>query len=571
VTDAAPDPLIGTILNGKYLLERLVGSGGFGVVYAARHVLINELRAIKLLRVEGMRDKEGVITRFFREAKVGITLSHPGIVRVFELEMWGATPYLVMELLEGESLRERLREKGRLSAAETCGIGIAVADALAAAHALNVLHRDLKPDNVHLGPKGSVKLLDFGVAHFGSGASKVTKTGTFLGTPRFMSIEQVMSMLLDPRADVYAVGLLLYCCVAGKKPFADLEEDMAICAAIARGVKPIENLRELVPGLPEKLLLIIERATETDRERRFATMVELKQALDDCLLALAGSPAAEPAPTPAPRSMQQWDVHLPATVAVPPTGPSTGPSTGPGGTVRLDGAELPAQFGGVPLASPAPSVFPPAQAPPNQTKQERAVRHPPVGQGPTVEGSKSQPAPSPRPQVVVWAGGAAVVATVLAVSTWKLVSGNRHNISPAPVEQSATPAAPTPPPVRPAAPPPVPEPTTAVVVPSRPPAEAPPSQPSMATVPAEPDAEAHGSNTNSAPTGTLSVNVDPWAYVRVDGGRSHDTPFHMRLAAGEHRLVIQNPALKKRKELKVLVQPGQTKKIDLDLTGTDSD
>jgi serine/threonine-protein kinase len=409
--NAADDSLVGTILNRKYRIERRVGSGGFGVVYAATHLLIQEPRAIKVLRVEGMENKEEATTRFFREAKVGITLSHPGIVRVFELELWGATPYLVMELLRGQSLRERLRAAGRLDWREAFQIGIRVAEALSAAHALEVLHRDLKPDNVFLCEDRVVKLLDFGIARFASAAT-LTRPGTFLGTPRYMAPEQVNGARdLDGRADVYGLGMVLWACVSGRKPFAELDDEVAICAALAQGRGP-GQLAALVPSLPANVAAVLAQAIEPDRERRTPDMRALKAALEACLRGVSAaatlldtrSPLLDP---PGP----SWDVRLPSAptpagptasslsptppIATEPFGPTAGP--GPSRTVARIWAvaaalviaviltaawklharhEEPTAARAVPVPSPAetiPTTSPPVTPPPAPSSPEPAA------------------------------------------------------------------------------------------------------------------------------------------------------------------------------------------------------
>ena len=204
---------------GPYERVRLLGQGGMGAVFEVRHSLSGATFALKTLTQaallgEGSEER----LRFQREAELAVRLAHPNVVRVADYDLGGPIPWLVQELLPGGSLQERLR-RGPLSPSEVVGLGLALADALAHAHAQGVIHRDLKPDNVLFDAEGTPKLTDFGLA-LGADGSSLTQSGMALGTPGYMAPEQVTGLHAHgPATDVYGLGALLYACLAGEPPF----------------------------------------------------------------------------------------------------------------------------------------------------------------------------------------------------------------------------------------------------------------------------------------------------------------------------------------------------------------
>jgi eukaryotic-like serine/threonine-protein kinase len=212
---------------GNYRVTRLIGEGGMGVVYVAEHASIGRRAAVKVLR-PGLTEDVEITKRFFNEARAANAIRHPGIVEVFDSgTLPSGVAYLVMELLEGESLAARLRRLGRLELTEARAIGVQTASALGAAHAAGIVHRDLKPDNLFLvrdyrDVSGeNVKVLDFGIAKLGIGTSRSvsvkTRTGSVTGTPAYMSPEQCRGTKeVDHRTDIYALGVILYEMVAGR-------------------------------------------------------------------------------------------------------------------------------------------------------------------------------------------------------------------------------------------------------------------------------------------------------------------------------------------------------------------
>ena len=208
--------LAGTVLGGKYRILHRIGSGGIGAVYAAEHISLGHRVAVKLLRGAAAADAAET-ARLRREAQVQVSIEHPNVVRTLDLDQ---TPdgsiYVVMELLHGISLAERLRD-GPVPHAEAVYVFVRMCRALEAAHHIGVIHRDLKPGNVFLCFDGSVKVLDFGMSKL-SQAESLTQEGYTLGTPEYMSPEQCIGAPLDPRSDIYALGILMYETVVGEIP-----------------------------------------------------------------------------------------------------------------------------------------------------------------------------------------------------------------------------------------------------------------------------------------------------------------------------------------------------------------
>ena len=275
--------LVGQIIADRYRVIRLIGEGGMGQVYEAQHVNINKRFALKLLRPEIVSNPEAV-ARFRQEAWSASSIGHENIVEIddFATLPTGAV-YLAMEFLQGQSLADRLRDGPPLSTAETIDVFLQVARGLAAAHDKNIIHRDMKPENVFLAEKHGrrvVKILDFGIAKVSGaeGASSLTRTGAIFGTPHYMSPEQAMGTPLDHRSDIYSVGVILYEVLAGRVPF-EAESFMGILTKHIT-VQPaapseIASDREVPPEL-EALTL---RAMQKEREQRFATMHELADEL----------------------------------------------------------------------------------------------------------------------------------------------------------------------------------------------------------------------------------------------------------------------------------------------------
>lgn len=214
---AAPGDLTGTVLGGKYRIGRKIGSGGIGVVYTAEHVTLGHEVAVKVLRGAAARDG-GEIARLRREAYIQVHVEHPNVVRVFDLDqMSDGSIYVVMERLNGCSLAEKLGRERLLAPGYATTVFSQVCRALDAAHRKGVVHRDLKPGNIFLCDDGASKVLDFGMSKLTS-AESLTQTGYTLGTPEYMAPEQCVGAQVEPRTDLYALGVMMYEALTGELP-----------------------------------------------------------------------------------------------------------------------------------------------------------------------------------------------------------------------------------------------------------------------------------------------------------------------------------------------------------------
>jgi serine/threonine-protein kinase len=312
---------------GPYRVVRKIGEGGMGAVFLGEHTLIGRRAAIKILLPE-LSSRRDSVDRFFNEARATTAISDPGIVQVFD---FGFTPdkvaYIVMELLEGEQLNARLARLGALSPADALRITRQVAGSLGAAHAAGIVHRDLKPENLFMirdpeAPGGErPKILDFGIAKLGDEVPDrvKTRTGAVLGTPVYMSPEQCRGAGgVDHRADIYALGCVLFHLLTGYPPF-DLPGVGAIISAHLRepAPRPSARMPQLPPGIDELVLRCLVKAPD----ERFATMLELQQACD-AILALITRRSAQNLVMPSS------SVPLPIAIPTPVVTPSTPPEAG---------------------------------------------------------------------------------------------------------------------------------------------------------------------------------------------------------------------------------------------------
>jgi serine/threonine-protein kinase len=265
------------LLGGKYLLGPELGSGGMGTVYQATNTWTGRRVAIKVMN-RYFAAEEAATQRFMREARSSTRISHPVIVDVLDLgQEPDGTLYMVQEYLTGETLRQRLKARGKFPVPETLAIMTPVIDALVAAHEAGVLHRDIKPANIFLADSG-IKLIDFGISKLTNEpeSTSLTARGHMLGTPSYMSPEQLRAEEIDARSDIWSVAVVLYELVAGVRPFpARTSSELAV--QILR--EPIPALLPYVPSTENAFAAVIEKAMQRDRERRFRTMRAMRDAL----------------------------------------------------------------------------------------------------------------------------------------------------------------------------------------------------------------------------------------------------------------------------------------------------
>jgi serine/threonine-protein kinase len=312
--EPSDDPLVGTVIDGRYAIEAVLGAGGMGIVYRARHVAIQKALAVKVLRADFARDVE-MTQRFVREARAASAIGNPHIVDISDFGVLpdGST-YFVMEYPEGQPLGALLHRGGPIPVPRLLRIAEQCTDALAAAHRRGIVHRDLKPDNVFVVNRGSVtdfvKILDFGIAKVSSGGEKLTRFGAIFGTPHYMSPEQATGLPVDHRSDIYSFGVILHEMASGEIPF-DAETMMSLLGKQIN--EPARPLRERFPerDLPAGLDAIVMKCLAKRPDERFASMEELHEALGALVRELAGdgpvpartwSSRPPPARAEAPRS-----------------------------------------------------------------------------------------------------------------------------------------------------------------------------------------------------------------------------------------------------------------------------
>ncbi|MEB2312466.1 MAG: protein kinase [Sorangiineae bacterium] len=282
----ADDPsLVGRVLAGRYRLEHQLGGGGMGSIWRAEHLVLCAPVAVKLLDPEIANDDDA-IARFNREAQAAAALRSPHVVQILDYGVDEGAPFMVMELLEGESLATRLKRVGRLSPAETSRIITHVARAVGRAHDAGVVHRDLKPENVFLVRNEDAeiaKVLDFGVAKIDAGkmdGSNMTRTGSLLGTPFYMSPEQAQgNKEVDHRSDLWALGVIAYECLTGARPFDSTALGDLVLAICIRDIPVPSEVAVVPPGFDAWW----RRAVARDPALRFQSARELSDALRDAL------------------------------------------------------------------------------------------------------------------------------------------------------------------------------------------------------------------------------------------------------------------------------------------------
>lgn len=276
-------PEAGEVIDGRYRVERVLGEGGMGVVLGAVDLRTQAPVALKFMRRDMVRYANDE-ARFEREARIASKLRHPNVVAVFDVGRHALGPYIVMEHLSGCSLAQYLRN-GAMDIDEAVRVALAAARGVAHAHAIGVIHRDIKPGNIFLAQQPHTrqslpKLLDFGISRSvepTAESKQLTRTGATLGTPAYMSLEQLMGKKLDFRADVYSLGVVLFEALAGRLPF-ETSNPRELAVSIATQTPP--SVQEIRPEVPDALALIVKKALATEPEDRHADAASLAEELE---------------------------------------------------------------------------------------------------------------------------------------------------------------------------------------------------------------------------------------------------------------------------------------------------
>jgi serine/threonine-protein kinase len=285
------DPLVGRVLDGRYLVGERIARGGMATVYEARDLRLDRACAVKVMHSD-LGDDEEFVRRFVREARAAARLSHPNVVAIFDQGDDDGTLYLVMERVVGRTLRDLLRAEAPLPPARALGLLDPVLSALAAAHASGLVHRDVKPENVLIAGDGQVKVADFGLARAVSAETQHTATGgVLIGTVSYLSPELVVDGRADPRSDVYSAGVLLFEMLTGRKPH---EGDSPIQVAYKHVHEDVPPPSRTVRGIPSYVDALVARATARDRDRRPADARVLQHHLHRVAAALAAGVVDDP-------------------------------------------------------------------------------------------------------------------------------------------------------------------------------------------------------------------------------------------------------------------------------------
>jgi serine/threonine-protein kinase len=506
-TGSADDPYVGQTVAKKYLLHDVIGRGGMGIVYAATHLSLDRPVAIKMLNRALLADPT-VVARFHREARAASRLNHPNSISIIDFgQTDDGTLFMALEFLPGRTLGRVIIDEFPVLPRRVVKIGSQILAALTEAHALGILHCDIKPENVMLETRHDetdiVKVLDFGIAKLrdGLGATKLTREGMTCGTPGYASPEQARGEELDARSDLYSVGVLLYELVSGKLPYEASSPGGLVAKMLVEPPVPLRRRRPDLAVAPE-LEAVIMRALATDRQLRFPSADAFRRALVAC-----GDTGEQAIPPPRAQATAVLSQEPGVARGAPRGRPATPPSPRPAGA-----------------SSPA------ARQTPGQTPRHtpgHTPRHTPGGTGRHTPRHHAA-TPAPRSAVRETTGALAVIlasvagAVLLGAGVWFGLSwlggagaGSPRSVEPleGPVTTPATPAAPVPP------------------APAARPVRAPP--PTTPPLTAKPGA--------SGLEGVVTVLGMPGARIMVDGRQAGQSPRELRLPAGTHRIQVTHP------------------------------
>lgn len=281
--------MVQRILDQRYELEELIGGGGMADVYKAKDCLLNRPVAVKILHEEFKQDKE-FIDKFQREAQAAARLSHPNIVNIYDVGVADGDHYIVMEYVPGRTLKDRIRQEGHLSVSESLRVAREIAEALAHAHANNLVHCDIKPHNILMMADGHAKVADFGIARAVT-ESTMTYSGNVIGSVHYFSPEQAKGTMITPKSDVYSLGVVLYEMLTGKLPFTG---DNPVSIAVKHLQEEPVPVRQIDPSIPPVVEAIVSKAMSKDPAMR-PTSAELVQDISQAeRMLMAGAQQAAP-------------------------------------------------------------------------------------------------------------------------------------------------------------------------------------------------------------------------------------------------------------------------------------
>ena len=266
--------MIGKLLLNRYELLEKIGEGGMGTVYKAKCHLLNRFVAVKILKAE-LNNDEDFVARFKREATSIARLSHPNIVNVHDVGEEEHINFIVMEYIDGKTLKEIIKENGRLSSVKTVDIVFQVAKALECAHKSNIIHRDIKPDNIMITEDNMVKVMDFGIAKVDDSRT-ATNCNNVMGTVRYFSPEQAKGNIADCRTDIYSLGIVMYEMVTGQVPY---NAESSISIAMMHIQEPVIPPKEIIKDIPENINGIILKCMQKEPIKRYQTAREMADVL----------------------------------------------------------------------------------------------------------------------------------------------------------------------------------------------------------------------------------------------------------------------------------------------------
>jgi tRNA A-37 threonylcarbamoyl transferase component Bud32 len=279
--------VIGTLLNGRFRLDQQIGSGGMSTVYRAYDTTLERWVAIKLMHRDISSDADQ-LERFRREARAVARLNHPHVVTVIDFGEDDGSPYIVLEFVEGETLKQRIKRMGRLPVGEAVAYAIEIGRALSAAHAERLVHRDVKPQNVLIDQEGRAKVTDFGIAR-SLEAHGLTATGRVLGTTDYVAPEQALGHEVTEQSDVYSLGIVLYEMLTGEPPF---KAESQVAVAMKHVQEPMPDVQRTRPDVSSALAATVDRATAKELRNRYASADELVHDLEQ-VLAIEAARAGE--------------------------------------------------------------------------------------------------------------------------------------------------------------------------------------------------------------------------------------------------------------------------------------